>query len=1454
MAIVKKRDYEVSIWTLQDEFLTLLKPANIESKGQPRDGNITLKSDGTQELQLSIPKFIFSNGLRIVNPIWENTINGVIVKNLRKIKLIFNKMTEDEAVFEFVIIDTVERHENDEVFCDIKCEGLAFQELGKKGYKISLTSDNFYLDDYNAFIAGEEQPTATLQYWNKQFLSELPQDGILDPTIWYFDIQMDWSSYGGSRDSKKVYEEEYVSSWEINNGKLIPKSIEAAIEKARLVDINESNIYNITQTLAETFGVFCRYEYGYDRNYHIISRKVIYYNNFNIERLGYLDLTYPYTTSKITREYDGKDITTKMFVKPIDSEATNSGVLTILDVPANKSQEDYILNFDYMYSIGAINKEQYDEIEKYETQLAELNTNIKNTDNQLIVYETELPDVQGRLTLANNSAQLDRERIAAADDLLNKLDAKDGELDGSIPITEGNPDTAIMLENHQDAVNNSYYISLPRQGIQAETIHIYRDIDYSKSVGNGRLTNEITSGQIGYDEFGIPNRVLNLYPSGQGKKQVYLIYKYTPRLYTESVKRTWETRLAKDMADIDSLAAKETFLTNIISLLNTTKANLLAEKEAAISAFNKMMGPALRESYWQPENYKDVGDHFIDNFILSTDANSIVKGASNYTELFWDDELFDGEQDITYQLGVEQAAISYPCIRLDSYMDYIKAHVDEVSFLFYDYIESSTNPYEPRNIKAFSVGSEAQYGFIKENNTIIPVLILTGASKLSQTSLENLHSLEHKPQLGVLTSTVVTDEYNNPSIITTIEDSEELSTDKFILNATQIFYPRIKINSLALKNNDEDLTILYGNDLNLLKNYEDYNILAREQAFYISIKPEVLYRFGLNNEAIDLRFALSNADTAIYLDSLQVLKENSVPRVSYELTPNVFDDNFMFSAYKQLNRIVNINDSDLQLKNAQGYISELTLDLDEPQNDKVIIKNYKNKFEDLFSSIVAQTESMKSSSYTIEKAAEVINSDGTLSGEVIQNTLQKVNLYYAFNNGKLTINERDGIWGISDDGVVAFRGGGIFTATDKDKAGNWIWNTGIVPQGINANLITAGQLDTEKILIYGGDKVRFQLNGEGLFAYKSILDDSNILEAARNIVAINEALQQRENDLDTAQYVVHDKNGLFLVAKKGALILNQDHNALNELDEDINRVEISWDGLILRDWENNRTFYADADTGDLTLKGTVYATGLYIGNNDEPIDTHINNTINTTLDDLGVLDSGRIYYQAAEPTDYHQRDLWINTNDNNQYIAICNYDDTPLPATRWILINKKIQGAQLSVDTENGKISIAAGESIDISGGNLNLVGNSGITVGSGGNINVASGGKFTITSDNFKIDNNGAVEITGALRATSLTIQDEGFEDFNALVEVTDVGAYVQSKEQVLNTMEFTASEGLRIRAGESPYSTLTTNNGYYVQYNNNNVASFTGDGIAVDNLSMGNIVVKKTGRGGWRWSKKER
>jgi len=99
---------------------------------------------------------------------------------------------------------------------------------------------------------------------------------------------------------------------------------------------------------------------------------------------------------------------------------------------------------------------------------------------------------------------------------------------------------------------------------------------------------------------------------------------------------------------------------------------------------------------------------------------------------------------------------------------------------------------------------------------------------------------------------------------------------------------------------------------------------------------------------------------------------------------------------------------------------------------------------------------MKNAEPILNSAGNIIAIDGTLKGQAVQDVIRHVDLDYAFNNGNLTIDNANGIWGTSDSGVVAFRGGGIFTATEKNDDGDWKWNTGITPEGINADLITTG--------------------------------------------------------------------------------------------------------------------------------------------------------------------------------------------------------------------------------------------------------------------------------------------------------------------------------------------------------------------------------------------------------------
>ena len=201
---------------------------------------------------------------------------------------------------------------------------------------------------------------------------------------------------------------------------------------------------------------------------------------------------------------------------------------------------------------------------------------------------------------------------------------------------------------------------------------------------------------------------------------------------------------------------------------------------------------------------------------------------------------------------------------------------------------------------------------------------------------------------------------------------------------------------------------------------------------------------------------------------------------------------------------------------------------------------------------------MKTNSFAYNNAAGAFGPGGTLKPSIIQNTLNQVDLTYAFQSGNLTIDEINGIWARSDAGVVAIRGGGIFCATEQDSNGNWLWNTGIMPSGINASLITAGQLDTNLVRIFAGDNLRLQLNADGLFAYKV-------------------------NDFGNAnlnRYIVHNSEGLFSTVKSGNSI--------------VNLVEVSWDGFFIRD-ENNVEHFSATPDGNLTITGKITATSGKIG-------------------------------------------------------------------------------------------------------------------------------------------------------------------------------------------------------------------------------------------------------------------
>lgn len=604
------RDYEVSIWTLQDSYIATLKWSNSSHKGQIQEPKMTLSDDGTESLSFSIPMYLYvQDGDKLVkkeNPIWYTVKDGILVVNMRKIKVIFNKTfgtSEDkkaagERVFEFLITKITQTHETDNLICQVECEGLAFHELGKQGYKIELSSEVFY-DRDNTYYNGDTDglmiwydnlhqphadcPCATIDYWmndlgikhakynyktaevkqpkriseeeytdatkdgenpdyfcvdeaegTKKYYKYVPvncMNGLdlestrtnLNPTEWYYEVQMDQSYYSktdpdSTRRTDMIYEDPYVSSW---NKDLKPMTVEPAREKERMIDANESNIYNLTQTIAENFEVFCRYEYSYDSRYQIIGRTIIFYNTFygDYNSKYFEHLNYPQSTSSVTREYDGTEITTKMYVRPETDDSSVTGQISIIDSNANPTKEDYVMNFDYLHNIGTISDEQYNEIKNYNLKMKHFNegyyidksnesliinggillqdgyyrkgdriyrekekqweqAGLITLQEQLLAKQDRKIEVDAKLTIANNSYTEALERV---NDATQHIGGDTGRVDTR---DQNNPSPESLSKYKNKNGKEFYQLSLSDTGVIPDSIRMYKkwnDTDHTFS-------------------------------------------------------------------------------------------------------------------------------------------------------------------------------------------------------------------------------------------------------------------------------------------------------------------------------------------------------------------------------------------------------------------------------------------------------------------------------------------------------------------------------------------------------------------------------------------------------------------------------------------------------------------------------------------------------------------------------------------------------------------------------------------------------------------------------------------------------------------------------------------------------------------------------------------------------------------------------------------------------------
>ena len=1048
-----------------------------------------------------------------------------------------------------------------------------------------------------------------MNYWlDKVFPNEKDADGKIIKwlTPWCYEIRMDWSHHSATdRFSNKMYEDSYVSSWGVDtiydsNGnivseKLVSQDFKVGQEKARFIDCTKGNRYNITQSIAEVFEVFCQYEYKCNSRGQFIreyvdengnqwtGRKVIFHNR-TIKTTNPVTIEYKKNLDTISRIKESSELYTKLYVTPIESSTMDTGYISIADTALNPTLDDFILNFDYLYSTNAISQYQMNFVKTYEVETHKLNKKLMNLAPYIEDLTVQINNLESKKKVIEN------EISSAQTTLQDYATLRDSEVRNT-PI-ERNENNAYTMIFYEDGDIKKGRFSI--EGVDKNSIIAYSDNNYNKIVftGSQLITCEDwitpTSTDKNYyllvDEFGWPKHIYTSKNNTDLPPIVYFKLIYCPKNEYEDICNQLEDRIEiKQIAvnDIEKTLSQEETIDNeekitgglkgLLAYREEQQNKLLEEKNILNYKLEVVLGPALREGYWTPDAYEDPGESKIVESISRSDNGEVV--------LKFDSESFEGEELNYYYASIDDQIYDkksyYPYLIIDN----------EIINKWKNYDLSTltlrlSNPYgvytSDTAIKGdfFVIYNGVKYYFTVSIGKVfeleltivnsIPTLIAKGTS-ITGSTVERPNAINITSYfegtgfylgerllynnagfiLGFINNNTPILLLNNKDILynqyKTIEyiiskDGKQLSGTLGPIeegsNTDTWCYPRIFIYDNNVNYKSDKLRIIpykdtFTEETQALIKYEDYTILTRNGRPCFTLKLTDINNLDvILNYKYRIEYRISRANEMLYLDAKNVARDNSQPKYSYELKVSNIPEEIGFY---ELGQLVYINDFSIGIHAASGYVSEIKLKLNSPKDDELKIKNYKTKFEDLFSTITASSEAMRNNQHAYNIAAGSFNSDGTIAGSVLQNSILNNNISMSYSNTNVEIDNTNGIVLTNSSpylngiyGQVKLIGGGIFLSNAIDASGTRIWNTGITPNGINAALITAGQLDVNKVRVFAGNNIAFQWNSEGIFAYK-----------------------QDEGSVDLNTYVRYSDKGLQFVSGE--------HTA----------VDLGWNGLLI---------------------------------------------------------------------------------------------------------------------------------------------------------------------------------------------------------------------------------------------------------------------------------------------------
>jgi len=946
--------------------------------------------------------------------------------------------------------------------------------------------------------------------------------------------------------------------------------------KKHLIKVERSNIFSIIQTLCEAFEVWAYFEYNYDEKGHIIDRKILFKSEAVNDDIKF-DFSYGKNLLSCSKTIDSNELITKLTVLDTNSSLDSDRILSIKQASGNPTGESYLYNFEYFYNLGALTKgednEDSDEfkINLHNGTLKSCNNAITRVQNTLVPLYDRKSTLEADLEVQQASYTAIIENIKSIQDKIDAIPANEREIScwsedinqynyigelKTVSTTTVNGETKyyidfgredILYDKNINVIACQYDVN--NNLIEGEQISISSYIPryYTHEtwiVGTSTSDESFTllDSSIGKPDYGNDeslNYIKGFYLNSPIRSYIRVKYKYAPLAYYYTLMRQYYNKLKELYNDIENLKSNIKDITNKILVYELNLSNLLSSKNKLILEFEKKYKNFIREGYWEPSDYQSQ----LNSKTLDTDnPSSKFEGMITVTTKLSDLNLNDSLHNYSYYINLNVSAN--------------EIDIDSISMTTANPNQLTINTQLPRYR-----GNDYEVFLSNDNNVIIGI---------SPNLIDSYNT--HEYDINYYKSTVsystngenVSNEYN--WIYFSGKDSSPSIQEKYIyLTNDNLLIESLKVYGDSIDNDNEleentDYTYLFD-----YAGYDDegHRVPLDEQSSYSNdIHYDYIIKITLKNtnkvnsySKYIVTYNEENTLQFLYNDAVKTSNKYAVPQITYSVSVLDLSSLEEYKDYDPtLGQKVPIYDVEMGLNGYEGIITSISKVLEKPEETNIEIATYQTRFEDIFQKLTSTMTEVKYNESELLNAANAITEFGTVKEQVFQKSLDTNNYKIQLGtNNDITIDKKSGITLVDEDNYSAVKiiGNGIFLTEDY-KGSNSEWKTGITGNGINANALTAGNIDTKNINIWNASEgqVRFIWNEQGLFAF-----------GADGVTGTSASTVQ--DFIDYNKYIKFNQEGLrFNDGKRSALSLGWDGLKMDTLEGAL-RLDAN-EGLILR--------------------------------------------------------------------------------------------------------------------------------------------------------------------------------------------------------------------------------------------------------------------------------------------------